>query len=89
MIEKEAYNKPLMGNITKTYEKTYNDINKEAKHLASQHIENRVEHLNKNNTFIILKYHKEKFNNNKKCRLINPAKSEIGNISKSIIEKIY
>ncbi len=38
--------------------------------------------------FITLKDHKENFENNPKCRLINPAKSEIGRISKKILEKI-
>ena len=35
-----------------------------------------------------MKDHKENFENNVKCRLINPAKSEIGKISKKILEKI-
>ena len=35
--------------------------------------------------FIILKYHKENFNNNLIVRLINPAKNELGHISKAIL----
>ena len=35
-----------------------------------------------------MKDHKEDFTANPKCRLINPAKSELGKVSKSIIETI-
>ena len=35
--------------------------------------------------FITLKYHKENFNNNLIVRLINPAKNELGHISKAIL----
>ena len=38
--------------------------------------------------FIKLKDHKENFNNNPTCRLINPAKSNLGRVSKSILDKI-
>ena len=34
-----------------------------------------------------LKDHKENFDNDPKCRLINPAKSNIGKISKQILQK--
>ena len=38
--------------------------------------------------FISLKDHKDNFNNNPQCRLINPAKSNLGKVSKSIIDRI-
>ena len=38
--------------------------------------------------FITLKDHKDSFDNKPTCRLINPAKSEIGRISKQILENI-
>ena len=41
-----------------------------------------------NNCFITLKDHKENFLNNPTTRLINPAKNELGRISKVIIENI-
>ena len=40
----------------------------------------------KNNSFITLKDHKENFNNNPTVRLINPAKNELGHISKAILD---
>ena len=38
--------------------------------------------------FITLKDHKENFQTNPKCRLINPTKTEMGHISKSMLERI-
>ena len=38
--------------------------------------------------FIKLKDHKEKFQSKPTCRLINPAKTEIGIVSKQLVEKI-
>ena len=51
-------------------------------------IEDRVERMAKNQAFITLKDHKDNVINNPKCRLINPMKSDIGRISKQILEKI-
>jgi hypothetical protein len=44
--------------------------------------------MKKREAFISLKDHKENFENNQKCRLINPAKSESGKLSKFILDKI-
>ena len=38
--------------------------------------------------FITIKDHKPNFRNNTKCRLINPAKNELGLVSKNHLEKI-
>ena len=40
----------------------------------------------KNNSFITLKDHKGTFSNNPTVRLINPAKNELGHISKAILD---
>lgn len=39
--------------------------------------------------YVTLKDHKINFTNNRTCRLINPTKSEIGRISKQILDSIY
>ena len=39
-------------------------------------------------TFITLKDHKDDFRSKPSCRLINPAKSEIGIVSKIMVERI-
>ena len=44
--------------------------------------------MKKREAFIFLKDHKENFENNPKCRLINPAKSDSGKISKLILDKV-
>ena len=51
-------------------------------------IDNRTERIAKQQAFITLKDHKENFTNKPTCRLINKAKSEIGIVSKKILEKI-
>ena len=76
------YNKLLHDNmyITKTYkhgsEDNISEINNELKHIADKlSIGNRIECMKKREAFISLKDHKENFENNPKCRLINPAKA--------------
>ena len=41
-----------------------------------------------NNCFITLKGRKENFSNNPKTCLLNPAKTELGRISKAILDKM-
>ena len=41
------------------------------------------------NSFITIKDYKENFDNHPTVRLINPAKNELGRISKLILDKIY
>ena len=65
------------------------NINQEAKAIATQlNIQDRTERIAERQAFISLKDHKENFANNPTCRLINPAKSEIGRISKQILQRI-
>ena len=64
-------------------------INEEAKVIAQDvKIDERIEQYNQRQSFIMLKDHKENFKNNPKCRLINPAKSDIGIVSKEHIDII-
>jgi hypothetical protein len=39
-------------------------------------------------SFITLKDHKDNFESNPKCRLINPGKSKLGKVSKLILDSI-
>ena len=56
------------------------EINNELKHIAGKlSIGNRIECMKKREAFISFKDHKENFENNPKCRLINPAKSDSAN----------
>ena len=90
---KDTYDKLHTENITKSYKitnpSTYNNINQEAKKIAMElKIADRIECMAVKESYITLKDHKEDFLTNTKCRLINPAKSEIGKVSKEIIANI-
>ena len=87
------YEKLLRQNITKNYQttdtSTVNSINAEAQTIAAElEIDDRMEPIAKRQAFLTLKDHKDNFANTLPCRLINPAKSETGLISKVILEKI-
>ena len=51
-------------------------------------LDSRINTTAKSETFITLKDHKPNFANNPTCRLINTAKSEIGKISKQLLDRI-
>ena len=81
-VSKDTYSKLLQDNITKLYKKSnvtlINNINKQAKAITSElNLDNRIEQLNQLEAFVTLKNHKENFQNDLKCRLINPDKSKI------------
>ena len=61
----------------------------EAKHISKKlELDNRIECLAKNTALISLKDHKPNFRSSLPCRLINPSKSNIDKISKSILDKV-
>ncbi len=87
------YKKLLDENITKNYKKATSEIENtisiEDKNIATKlEIDDRINTTAKKQAYITLKDHKPNFNNKPTCRLINPTKSEIGKISKQILEKI-
>ena len=51
-------------------------------------IDDLIERMYENETYITIKVHKENFPNTISCRLINPSKSDIEKISKTILDKI-
>ena len=92
-LSNEHYQTILTNSITSTYKKsndqTKHEVNKAGKEiLKDHHILKRMNVNAENNCFITLKDHKENFNNNPTTRLINPAKNELGRISKVILESI-
>jgi hypothetical protein len=83
----------MHDNITKTYkhgsEDTISQIDEELKDISNKlDIGNRIEQMKKREAFISLKDNKENFQNNLKCRPINPAKSKSGKLSKVILDTI-
>ena len=92
-MSRESYKKLLNDNITKNYKKscddTKNKIDREGKGIASKlELDDRMEIYAEREAFITLKDHKENFISKPTCRLINPAKTEIGIVSKQLVEKI-
>ena len=66
-----------------------NSIEAGAKTIAKKlHLDDRINTTAKREAFITLKDHKPNFANNPTCRLINPAKTEIGKISKQLLDRI-
>ena len=64
-------------------------MNNEAKQIACKlKLDTKMKRLAKRKAFITLKDHKENFTSNTKCRLINPTKSEVGIVSKAIVQRI-
>ena len=92
-VSVQDYNKLFTENITKTYLKSSKSdirkINLESKSIAKElKLDSKIEQFANKKLYDTLKDHKDNFLNIPKGRLINPAKSEIGIISKHNLEKI-
>ena len=93
MLDKTEHNKLLRDSITTTYKKARTDaaniIDSQTKSITQElNINNRTEQITKQPAFITLKDHKGNFANHPTCCLINPTKSELGKISKQILDNI-
>ena len=91
-MDAKSYNKLLHDNVTTNYAKCNSEIessiNKQAAGIVKElEIENRVEQIAKKDAYVTLKDHKDNFQSKTKCRLINPMKSNIGKISKIILDE--
>ena len=92
-MDKDQYRRMLRNSITTSYKKSQTDnkaaIDREAKEVAAtMNLSDRIDCIAEKDAFITLKDHKENFQNHPTCRLINPTKTEIGHISKSLLERI-
>lgn len=92
-VSTDQYKKLLHDNVTKTYQLApdgaYDAINHEAAAIAhGLNLDDRIDIMAKSDAFITLKDHKENFHSNQPCRLINPAKSELGVVSKTILDRV-
>ena len=89
----QKYNELLQKSIHKEYKKAPPQIvkNIHASHVkivSELELETRVFQTSRRQLFITIKDHNENFQNNPTCRLINPAKLEIGRISQKITARI-
>ena len=92
-MDPTSYNELLENNITKAYKKTSDTttstiITEEKKIASNLDLADRIDSIAKKDAFVTLKDHKPNFSNRPTCRLINPSKSEIGKVSKQILERI-
>ena len=92
-VDAKQYKKLLLENITKDYRKapdgTINNINDEAYTMIKRNnIRGKIQKLDESPAFITIKDHKENFPNSIKCRLINPCKSQLGKVSKAILDQV-
>ena len=92
-VSTDTYKKLLRDNVTKEYrladEKTKKEIDMEAKGIASRlELSERMEALAPRDAYITLKDHKDDFQANPKCRLINPSKGELGIVSRKKLQEI-
>ena len=77
----------------KTYKKSncaeVNSINIEVKNTAKEiRFDDWVEKITEKEAFICLKDHKPNFDNHPTCRLISPSKSELGHVTKIILNRV-
>ena len=89
----EQYGKLVTESVTKSYKKVGDDMKHDidmegSKITASLQLADRMEVIAERKSFITLKDHKPDFTNKPTCRLINPAKSEIGVISQQILAEV-
>lgn len=92
-LDKNYYQKILRKNITKSHKKVgdhhLDKINRDLKSISTDvKIGDKIEIAAKRQAFVTLKDREENFLNNPTCRLINPSKSDLGRVSKQILETI-
>ena len=92
-MEQSEYSKSLDNAITNEYQKgkdeEVNKVNEEAAIIARYYeVEEKAKPYGKCNAYVTFKDHKHDFISNRPVRLINPSKSEIGKISKIILDRI-
>ena len=92
-VSTDNYHRLLTNSITKDYKQTTNstveNINNEAGNIADKlELSDRIEKYSDSPAYLLLKDHKDNFDNDPKCRLINPAKTNIGKISKQLLQEI-
>ena len=90
---KEQYEHLLTNAVTASYKKAKPKLAEKINQLGvkfakKKDVHERMEINGTGESFITLKDHKENFRNDPKTRLINPAKNEIGRISKDILDGI-
>ena len=92
-VNPSSYDKLDKENVTKTYKKSINklvgEVDAKSARIAERlKLDDRIKKLPTDEAFVTLKDHKPNFYDHPTCRLRNPSKSEIGVISKRILDVI-
>ena len=92
-MDKDVYESDLFNSITAAYKKSdqnkVDQINNSAHICAKQlDLDDRMEKMQTSEAFITVKDHKESFNVSPTFRLINPSKTDIGRVSKQLLDGI-
>ena len=89
MIATGTLEKSLRKHTKTADRRKVKSTNYEAKKIVEKlSIDERVEKMQENEAFITIKDHKEGFPHRVSCRLLNPSKTNIGKISKVLLDKI-
>ena len=91
-VDPSEYKELVKKNVEAEYKKenvrNVQKINKAHKKIVNKlEIEDRVYKTVSRECFVSLKDHKDNFQNNPKCRLLNPTKCELGKVSQQILSK--
>ena len=92
-MDVKSYNKLLMENITKDYKKSSDavvkSVNKRSAEIAKQlELDNRMEVYSDSKANMLIKDHKAGFPGNVSVRLINPSKTDLGRVSRCILQDL-
>ena len=92
-LNTNQYNDLLQRNIQKDFKKAANetvvdDIQNQKEVVSDFDLEKRVMYSQPMPAYVTLKDNKPNFDNDPKCRLINPSKIGIGKISKQILSRV-
>ena len=92
-MNKDEYNKHLVDNISSAYKKTKSEktqqINKGAYKISKDlDLDDRMKKLQESESYITIKDHKPNFPARPTFRLINPSKTDLGRVSKQLLDRI-
>ena len=92
-MEKDEYKKVLVENITKEYQKTTTesvwDVNCKTAEIAKKlELDKKMEVYTASESYFLVKDHKDQFPSKVTVRLINPCKTDLGKVSKQILQQL-
>ena len=88
-IKRPEYKRLLTKEYMKSSNKDVNKVNSKSAVIAKKlQLEERMEYFTSLDAYVTIKDHKENFPARTTCRLINPAKTDIGRVSKQLLLRI-